>query len=55
MSNKKKKKLSVAEQKAEKYIYYGTIIGLILGVILGKNKNLNTNKKVVKKQPHKNK
>ena len=35
MSNKKKKKLSVAEQKAEKYIYYGTIIGLILGVILG--------------------
>ena len=83
----KKKKLSVAEQKAEKYIYYGTIIGLVLGVILGfigfiltdnmfwialsplillfvglgigailgKNKNLNTNKKVVKKQPHKNK
>ena len=35
MSNKKKKKLSVAEQKAEKYIYYGTIIGLVLGVILG--------------------
>ena len=33
MSNKKKKKLSVAEQKAEKYIYYGTIIGLVLGVI----------------------
>ena len=87
MSTKKNKKLSVAEQKAEKYIYYGTIIGLILGVILGfigfiltdnmfwialsplivlfvglgigailgKNKNLNTNKKVVKKQPHKNK
>ena len=57
MSNKKKKKLSVAEQKAEKYIYYGTIIGLILGIgaILGKNKNLNTNKKVVKKQSHKNK
>lgn len=55
MSNKKKKKLSVAEQKAEKYIYYGTIIGLILVVILGKNKNLNTNKKVVKKQSHKNK
>ena len=87
MSNKKKKKLSVAEQKAEKYIYYGTIIGLVLGVILGfigfiltdnmfwielsplillfvglgigailgKNKNLNTNKKVVKNLPHKNK
>ena len=57
MSNKKKKKLSVAEQKAEKYIYYGTIIGLVLGVILGFIGFILTdnNKKVVKKQPHKNK
>ena len=30
-------------------------VGLGIGAILGKNKNLNTNKKVVKKQSHKNK
>ena len=35
MSNKKKKKKSLAEEKAEKYLSYGTLIGLVLGLIIG--------------------
>ena len=35
MSNKKKKKKNLAEQKAEKYLSYGTLIGLVAGLIIG--------------------
>ena len=35
MSNKKKNKKNLAEQKAEKYLSYGTLIGLVAGLILG--------------------
>lgn len=35
MSNKKKKKKGLAEEKAEKYLSYGTLIGLVLGLIIG--------------------
>ena len=35
MSNKKKQKKGLAEEKAEKYLSYGTLIGLVLGLIIG--------------------
>ena len=35
MSNKKKNKKNLAEQKAEKYLSYGTLIGLVAGLIIG--------------------
>ena len=34
MSNKKKKKKTFADEKAEKYLSYGTLIGLITGYLL---------------------
>lgn len=40
MSNKKKKKKNLAEQKAEKYLSYGTLIGLGVGSYLGKSGKL---------------
>ena len=35
MSNKKKKKKTIADEKAEKYLSYGTLIGLITGLLIG--------------------
>ena len=35
MSNKKKKKKTLADEKAEKYLSYGTLIGLITGLLIG--------------------
>lgn len=35
MSNKKNKKKNPANEKAEKYLSYGTIIGLVLGLTIG--------------------
>lgn len=35
MSNKKKKKKTFADEKAEKYLSYGTLIGLITGLLIG--------------------
>ena len=35
MSNKKKVKISPAQKRADKFLYWGTIIGLILGVLIG--------------------
>ena len=33
MSNKKKNKKTLADEKAEKYLSYGTLIGLVIGII----------------------
>ncbi|MBX9139331.1 MULTISPECIES: hypothetical protein [unclassified Clostridium] len=35
MSNKKKNKKSAVNEKAEKYLSYGTLIGLVIGLIIG--------------------
>lgn len=35
MSNKKKVKISPAQKRADKFLYWVTIIGLILGVLIG--------------------
>lgn len=35
MSIKKKNKKTLADEKAEKYLSYGTLIGLVIGLVIG--------------------